>query len=234
MKTLLAGIILAAFATSAVAAEHPRTNWSGCYVGASAGGLWSDTSYKNGIVVGGVPQSIDTNPNGAVGGFQIGCDYQMASNWLIGLQGDFTWTDASDRQTVFPPLSIETGIFKIDWFASLTGRLGYAFGPWLVYGRGGAAWAKTDVHDFGIFFIPTIDVQGDSTPAGWTLGAGLEYAFAPSWSVRVEYDYFDFGDDTFTLTGTATGGPTTMRASLKQSFSVVKFGINYHFWTGHI
>jgi outer membrane immunogenic protein len=235
MKIFFAGIMAAAvMASAAAAAERPAANWSGCYLGASAGGQWTDTNYNNDLTIGGVQTSFDTNPSGVVGGLQIGCDYQLPSNWLIGIQGDFTWTDASDRKTIFPPLSFETAIFKIDWFASLTGRFGYAFGPWLVYGRGGVAWAKTEVHDFGQFFIPTIDVRGDSTDAGWTLGAGLEYAFAQSWSARIEYDYFDFGENTFTLSGTSTGGPTTLRASLKQHFSVVKVGINYRFWSGRI
>ena len=233
MKTPFAGIILLALATSAAAAEQPRANWSGCHVGLSAGGLWSNSSYNNGLIVGGVQSSFNFNASGAIGGVQIGCDYQQASNWVIGLQGDFTFADAKEGETIFPPLSVETVNLKIDWFASLTGRLGYAFGPWLAYGRAGAAWAKTEIHDFGIFFIPTMDVRGDSIPVGWTVGAGLEYALARDWSARVEYDYFDFGNDTFQLSGTATAGPTTIQSSLKQSFSVVKIGLNYHFWAGH-
>lgn len=224
MKKLFVAGIAAAMFYSAPAVAAPTYNWTGCYIGASAGGMWgkAETDFA------------ETKPNGFIGGGQFGCDYQYPSNWLLGLQGEFNWANAQDRQTVFPVLSIETLDAKVDWFASATARLGYASGPWLFYGKAGPAWVRDKLHDFGSVFISSFDYSGSATQTGWTGGAGFEYAFAPNWSTYFEYDFYDFGTKSVGLSGMAGVIPaaSTETISLKQNFSVVKVGINYRFSTG--
>jgi outer membrane immunogenic protein len=210
----------------------PSFNWSGCYIGVNAGGLWGESTFRDEpLGINGF--SVHGNRDGFLGGGQIGCDYQAPSNWLIGIQGDFSWSNTHERDTISPPpFFLETVDSKIDWFASATARLGYASGPWLVYGKGGAAWLRNKLHDFGGAFILGFDFSGHATVSGWTLGGGLEYAFAPNWSASLEYDYYGFGAKTVTLSGLAGVGvpvPAAEPFSIKQNFSVIKAGLNYHF-----
>jgi outer membrane immunogenic protein len=235
-KILIAGIIAAAFcsAPAFAAGRADPHNRTGCYIGASAGGMWGGETKliggAGGLTIGGTFLSVQTEPTGFIGGGQIGCDYQAPSNWLIGIQGDFNGGDARDRKTVLPVLTTETVDTKIDWFASATARLGYASGPWLIYGKGGAAWVKDKFRDFGSTLFTNFDFSGTSTNSGWTLGAGVEYAFAPNWSTSLEYDYYDFGTKTITLPSVST--PAVENVSVKQNFSVIKLGLNYRFAAG--
>jgi outer membrane immunogenic protein len=231
-KLFLVGIAAAAL-YSVPAAAAPVYNWTGCYIGASAGGVsWGKTTLTGGaggLTIGGVPLSVETKPTGFIGGGQIGCDYQAPSNWLIGIQGDFNGGNARDRKTSLPVLTTETVDTKIDWFASATARLGYTYGPWLIYGKGGAAWVKDKFRDFGSTLFTNFDFSNNSTTDGWTIGAGVEYALAPNWSMSLEYDYYGLGTKTVTLSGAPA--PAAERVSIKQNFSVVKLGLNYRFST---
>ena len=78
---------------------------------------------------------------------------------------------------------------QMDYVGSLRGRLGYAAGHWLFYATGGLAFA-------GERFINTPAVGSDEKNLdmrlGWAAGAGVEYAFAPHWSLRLEYLYSQF------------------------------------------
>ena len=67
----------------------------------------------------------------------------------------------------------------VNWVSTLTGRVGLAFDRWLVYGKGGVAWAN-DSHDE--LLHAARQRRGDGDGIGWTAGAGVEYAFAPQWS----------------------------------------------------
>jgi outer membrane immunogenic protein len=237
-KILIAGIAAAVlYGAPVFAADRTAPyDWTGCYIGASGGGvLWEKTTLTGGaggVTINGIPLSVQTEPTGFIGGGQVGCDYQAPSNWLIGIQGDFNGTNARDRKTSLPPLVSETVDTKIDWFASATARLGYAYGPWLIYGKGGAAWVKDKLRDSGFTLFTNFDFSGTSTTNGWTTGAGVEYALAPSWSMSLEYDYYSFGTKKVTLSGLSNGAPSGEAVSLKQNFSVVKLGLNYHFATG--
>jgi outer membrane immunogenic protein len=62
------------------------------------------------------------------------------------------------------------------------------------------------------------------------LGGGIEWAFAPNWSLKVEYAYYDFGTRSLTLVDTFGGDHDP--ASIKQRIQTVTFGFNYHFSTG--
>ncbi len=66
-----------------------------------------------------------------------------------------------------------------------------------------------------------------TTRSGGFVGTGIEYAFVPNWSAKVEYDYYDFGTKNFAL---ATTPVATISASSRLTEHVVKFGVNYKFW----
>jgi len=104
--------------------------------------------------------------------------------------------------------------------ATLTGRAGIAFGPLAGYGKGGVAWAH-DRYSTNFYTFPA-SVELTDTRIGWTAGAGVEYAFAPQWSAKLEYNYMDFGTKSVSFApGTST--------DIDQQVHAVKLGVNYKF-----
>jgi outer membrane immunogenic protein len=216
----------------------PAYNWTGCYIGGSAGGTWGNAAIDSAFDPGFPANHLHTDPNGFIGGGQIGCDYQNPSNWLIGLQGEFNLTSAHSNQTVYPPFPYRSETFdeRMDWFASATARLGYVSGPWLFYGKGGAAWVRDNLNDSSELESSSFNFNGNTARSGWTVGAGFEYAIAPNWSTSFEYGYYNFGTKSVTLSGltfSAMGfAPGSESIPLNQNFSVIKAGLNYRFSAG--
>src|SRR4051812_17586893 len=123
---------------------------------------------------------------------------------------------------------------SIDLLGTLTGRLGYAWGPLLLYGQGGVVWAHTR-YDLSGFFAPGLEFAvSDDTKWGWTAGAGAEYQIAPTWSGFLEYDYLGFGADAANLKCTAVPncgppGANAIAISIRENFHVIKTGVNFRF-----
>ena len=246
---MLSGTAFAADLPARMPAKAPMAaasySWTGCYVGAHAGAGWGQTKVSDpNVALFGpsiTPTSGDTigvDGAGAVLGGQIGCDYQFANNWVIGLAGDFSWAniDASEIDPFFNgksggPIPLHA---KTDFLATATGRLGYAWDHYLLYAKGGAAWAHTkynfdNLSNFhsgfcavGVGCFPT----ASETRLGWTAGAGFEWAFANSWSAFAEFDYYNFANHAVTFTSQIG---TSVPYNVKQSVEVAKIGINYRF-----
>jgi outer membrane immunogenic protein len=205
-------------------------SWTGCYLGGHVGWGWGRKTVAdtpNGDLVDffvpGTVTSMDVNTNGFLGGGQIGCDYQFATNWVVGVEGNFSWADISGSSTLpdFTGATV-TADAKTDWLASVTGRLGYAWDHWLLYAKGGAAWA----HDKYNFTSYLGTWAASETRSGWTVGGGLEWAFADNWSAKLEYQYYDFGNRDVTF---VSPGLTTNVENIKQQIQTVKLGLNYRF-----
>lgn len=226
-------------AKAPVAAPAPFS-WTGCYVGAHAGAGWghrtdfSDQLGSSIIAPTGDVISVDSGAD-FIGGAQIGCDYQFATNWVVGLAGDFSWANIEGQtndpffagKTPGVPLSLHS---RTDFIASATGRLGYAWDQFLLYGKGGAAWShnKYQVNNFACVIFVSCNTSADETRSGWTAGGGIEWAFAPNWSVLIEYDHYGFGE-TKSLTFTDPANGSAIFNVKAPSFDVVKAGINFRF-----
>jgi opacity protein-like surface antigen len=73
-----------------------------------------------------------------------------------------------------------------NWISTLAGRLGITSDKWLYYGKVGGGWAE----DRASLILPNgMSLTGSSTIGGWVAGGGIEYAFKPNWTVKLEYDY---------------------------------------------
>jgi outer membrane immunogenic protein len=241
-QLLLASSALIGIATCASAADlAPRMSvkapvvaavpfsWSGCYVGAHAGYGWGQENFQDpfGDFTANAGDSVRVRSEGAIAGGQIGCNAQVASNWVVGLEGQYSWADikgnANGPDTFFGAKNLAS---RTDALASVTGRIGYTFDRVMLYGKGGGAWA----HDR---YNLTNLTSGDDRSAvaardGWTVGAGVEWAFADQWSAKIEYDYYEFGSRTLNLSN-GTGDVTT--ANIAQHINTVMVGINYRFWS---
>ena len=110
----------------------------------------------------------------------------------------------------------------------MTGRLGWAGHRWLIYAKGGAAWAGDKYSANVPIFVEHI--EANETRPGWTVGGGVEWAFWQNWSAKLEYDYYDFGTRDVTFTGAIFGVPEVVPGiNVKQTISTLKVGINYRF-----
>jgi len=154
-------------------------------------------------------------------GGQVGCNYQTGI-WVFGLEGDFSWTDAKGNH-VDPFGGSYHHSTTLDWVATATARLGIAFDRSLLYVKGGAAW---DSGKYNMFLSP-YSYSDRLTRTGWTVGAGWEYGLTPNWSVKLEYNYLDFGKDDVWWDYQYANDPWSYHVS--QKMHVVKGGINYRF-----
>ncbi len=192
----------------------PVYNWTGCYVGIHAGGGWTKSDW---VSTGGVNAHPDGD--GVLIGGHIGCNYQIQT-FVWGVEGDIDWTNIEGNGPWSSPGF--TAPYKTNYLASVRGRLGFAFNQFLIYGTGGAAFAKWEYRtpECGVGVCGAYD----NSNAGWVAGGGVEYGFSRSWTARVEYLYYDFG----TVTSPA-GGVDTVPTNIQTTVSVVRGGLTLRF-----
>ena len=212
-----------------------RLTWTGCHIGAHVGGGWGTKQwFDNGE--GGVVDDLSDNTsytvNGFLGGGQLGCDYQWGGPVVIGIEGSIAGTSIKGSGIqpfeTFKDNTFNTVQSKIDWLATLTGRVGFSVDHALIYVKGGGAWVR-DKHTQTEteFEDAATDVQSQtvsSSRAGWLFGAGIEYAFLPNWSAKLEYNFMDFGDKSVFFDQLSEN-----TVNIKQQLHTVTFGVNYRF-----
>jgi len=177
--------------------------WTGCYAGGNLGGIWiqKDMSLAPPSLVsrqlGPVPVGASLGGHSAdswIGGVQGGCQYQIG-DWVLGLYGDFDFTDAPGSHSD-PYFLGNIDRSRTRSLGSMGGRVGYAFHRFLVYGKAGAAWER-DNYDIVTALVVTV-ATATETRRGWTAGVGAEYAFTDWLTGFIEYDYYGFGARTNT------------------------------------
>ncbi len=227
-------------------------SWTSCYLGGQVGAGWAhatvvDPNTSFGGLFAPTGSGVGINQGvGALGGGELGCDYQFASNWVIGAAGDFSFADINGNalDPYFAgknggPITLQE---RTEWVATAAGRVGYAFDHWLLYGKGGAAWVRnsytlTGLTDWGTpanfcanaGFV-ACNPTGKDTRAGWTAGFGAAYALSDAWSAGIEYDHYNFGSHTVMLTdpNASTASPAAP-IIVSQRIDAIKFTLDYHF-----
>lgn len=190
--------------------------WSGSYVGAHAGYGWGASNVVEGIVPVAPADTSSLAPSGGFGGVQTGYNWYLAPNWVFGLESETSYGNLSQNGFSSPHGSAVNT--TVDWFGSERARLGFLATPSvLLYGTGGLAWAHVKYSDTG---VSTAIGSFDQYRVGWTGGGGLEWAFAPQWSTKLEYLYSNLGTYQDTL------GVAQKTSSL--TLNTVKVGLNYH------
>jgi outer membrane immunogenic protein len=256
--------------------------WTGFYVGLSAGGgfglggihnnvtsalcsvafigLGCDLDQASSAAVAAVPGGFDTHPSGFIGGGQIGYNYQMG--WFVwGVEADFSEADiggsasktvrATGLDLIAPAVIVNTATGtanqKLDWLGTLRGRVGFVpFTPLLVYATGGLAYGHVSIdttlsETATVTGVPgvcpcsaTSTASTSSTQFGWTAGGGVEWMFAPHWSLKAEFLYYNLGtvSTNMTLVQLNGGVPFTtigITSTANVKGDIARGGINYRF-----
>jgi opacity protein-like surface antigen len=211
--------------------------WTGFYMGAHVGGGQSKKKFIDNFPV--FDGELDAKPklDGVLGGLQAGYNYQW--NWLVvGVEGDFSWAGVRDSRFNCFLFGDQVCSAEVEWFGTATGRVGAAVGPWLIYGKGGAAWARDRYTDLAtcsgsqpVFRAGIPADCGDTyvgmqTRNGWVLGAGVEYRIAPNWSLKAEYNHMDFGKKSVWL---IDQDGDAFHEEIHQRADIFKVGFNYFF-----
>jgi outer membrane immunogenic protein len=253
-KSLLASAVIAVAtaASPALAADLPLKavepvlpfTWTSCYAGGHVGGaraqkdvtdpvqLVQDQFLGAGMTVG--VTTVTAQPTGSILGGQLGCDHEFSGRWVLGFEGAVSASYMKDTVSTALPLGFtgEQAALTIhtDMIPSFTARFGVAADRWLFYVKGGAAWVSDKYSLIGMFQGTGFDFEGLALRAGWTAGGGIEWAVWDDWSVKLEYDYYDFGHSTVTMSDSVNvlSGPI----DVKQTVQTVKLGINFHVWSG--
>jgi outer membrane immunogenic protein len=235
-------------------AVAPVYNWTGWYVGGNAGALWGNGGADpNGFttadgfvdfptrIAGGQFPGYRFRDAAFIGGGQFGYNAQMASI-VYGIEADFQFTSRDFTQTVAFPAgafdaNTQSARSKLDFLGTVRGRIGYTFTPmFLGYVTGGLAYGHTQnsVTTIGVpdgFAGVAISGTGDAWRAGWTVGAGFEYAFGANWSVKGEYLYYDLGSQNVTLNYSAldAGVANLINYRFNNTGNIARVGLNYKF-----
>jgi outer membrane immunogenic protein len=261
LATAIAGLVLCGFAVVAAPARAadmgvPRSyypasppppaiyDWTGIYVGGHiGGGLLVDSVSQNGFSPGGFNLTGTGNlrPAGVIGGAQVGANYEFVP-WVVGVEA--SWTDSAINGNTLigcvatcvapgpTPIGSERFTSQAEWFAALTGRVGYAANDWLFYAKAGGAWMNVRY---------TEDLLGLAGPAGgvtitsqvindnrtgFTVGAGIEFGLVENLSGKIEYDFYDFGRKNYNFNAITP-------VSVNSNLHTIIVGLNYKFnWSG--
>jgi outer membrane immunogenic protein len=184
----------------------PAFNWTGFYLGVYGGYAWGSGDWEG--------------ADGGMAGGTIGYNWQApGSMWVFGIEGDGGWTNFGDSVTVSAAGLTATAFTEAEATATLRARLGAAWDRTLFYVTGGGAWIRNEIG----FSVAGLGVAAGASDTqnhfGYVVGGGIEHAFLPNWSAKVEYLYFGMGDETYF--GTVNSGDI--------NFHTIKFGLNYRF-----
>jgi outer membrane immunogenic protein len=216
-------------------------SWTGCYVGANAGGGWAREdrifTSTNGVpAVPLVPLGSQTASGLAAGG-QIGCDYQFNNQWVVGVRGMWDWSNLKGSNfSPVPNVGNNVDEFnntKVKSFGTVTARVGFLASPAvMLYGLGGVAWSQNHYTITAASAGGELQT-GDQTRIGYDIGAGVSWMIAPNWDLWLEYDHMGFGTKNVLLTGELALTGLNVGVDIKENIDKVLVGVNYRFSMGH-
>ena len=196
-------------------------NWTGFYAGAHVGYGWGRTEFRDPldycIGTGSCPfPRFDYDLGGVIGGAQAGYNWQTG-NLVFGLEFDFSFSGIDKTAVVRTTGNLST---DLDWLGTGRLRLGYAVNQALLYATGGFAYAKvSNAYRDGSTFLGASEVNW-----GWTVGGGVEFAFAANWTLRGEYLFVDIAENSATF-----APPTIGHFEWDNRLHILRAALNYRF-----
>lgn len=221
MKRLALLLAASIFAVPAFAADMPRKAPTVYKAPAPAAELFNDF-YVAGLAGygwGKAESLVDVSTSGFVGGAEWGARRRIMQNLVLGVAIDGLWSDVNGDKGL-------GGGFKAEHEtrALYSGRaiIGVPVDNFLFYATGGLAAGQGKVTVSG----PGGSLSGDADHVGWVAGAGVEWAYAPNWSLKAEYRYYDLGKSTYAAD---LGGGIKLGVDVKDTVSTGLIGIAYRY-----
>jgi outer membrane immunogenic protein len=229
-------------------------SWSGFYIGGNVGYSAGRERHSSSeaFILGAAAGLTSTNSGsrsltGVIGGGQIGYNWQVGPNWVLGFETDFQGSDQKNNSSSVTNAFAANGTVqtatgsaeeRLDWFGTVRARAGYVIGNSLLYGTGGFAYGKfvsneTLIRGPGAPGFTALNGAGSvsGTKTGFTVGGGIETKLGGNWTAKVEYLYMDLGTLTnaypvFTPAG-AVFSNVVSTSDLKDH--IFRVGLNYKF-----
>lgn len=209
---LFASVAQVSAADLVVSEPEPVFSWTGFYAGGHAGIGWGDADYTFAREGGDdfpfenyynrdAGDTLSHRMSGGLLGIHAGYNQQF-DNFVLGLEASLSAAGIG-KSKVVSPFYPESDLIstKVEWFATLTPRLGYANDKWLFYGKGGLAYgqvrSRIETRDFDSEYPSDGNhVTETFRRLGWTAGAGVDYALSDNIIIGVDYNYVDLGSHT--------------------------------------
>ena len=244
MKRLLvvAGSMLAlsGFASAADDTSSVESGWGGFYVGIVGGYGWGEASLDGNSYIAGTSTELEAvsasfDVDGGLAGGQIGYDFDLSSNLVLGIVGDVSWSGVSGEVCVETSGSGCDGSpddsfvnVDLNWLGTVRARGGFTNGNILVYVTGGVAMGDVETS--------VTHVEGHSDPTrsdsnthmGWTVGGGAEFKVTETVSVGAEYLYVDLGSEDYEFSSPNQSG-ADVAGEGDITMSVIRASLNYRF-----
>lgn len=192
---------------SAVQANPLSPIWTGAYVGAHGGAVWSDINVSD---IGNINTAAITG--GGHAGFNLGF-----GAFVAGFEGDIS---GNGSDLGFTTANGGTVSLSNDWTGTLRGRVGIPVGPALLYATAGFAWTGTTLAEKSTAGSST---SSSHTFTGVVYGIGAESYVLPNMSVRLEALRYDYSSDNLSITGAKNA-----LQEFDPSDTVVRAGVTFH------
>ncbi len=181
--------------------------WTGAYIGAHGGAVWSDLDVTD---FGNINTSALTG--GGHAGFNLGFGALVA-----GVEGDIS---ANGSDLGFSTANGGTASLSSDWTGTIRGRVGLPVGPALLYATAGFAWTGTTLTEKS---SAGLSASSSHTFGGVVYGVGAESYVLPNMSLRLEALRYDYGSDNLSITGAKNA-----LQEFDPSETVVRAGVTFH------
>lgn len=257
MKKITLGLIVTAklslmgVAYAGSMGSNEVINWTGIYFGANGGGGFGDPSVamtylQSGQLERGItwyPTKVSQKFSGAIFGGQLGYNYQLMPQMVLGLKYDTDlsqWTAYNKRASgdSTGSTAILYSAQKLNWFAHLLPRLGYLIKDNLLfYGTGGLVFGNVQgtanqAFSHSLQGINSYPGSFKINTTGWSAGAGFEWKIAQNWSLGIEYLYNDLGNNSVIANETFPTGSVSSfyqnQYRFNTNFQTVALAVNYH------
>jgi outer membrane immunogenic protein len=222
-------------------------DWTGFYVGGNIGYSVGHDRAGQTLTLPGIVAApfIDSAvaPRGAVGGVQLGYNWQGGRNWLVGFEADFQAANQIDKACAAQGCDRASGgnettisvEHKVEYFGTLRARLGAAVDTVLFYATGGAAYGRVletagvTVNAPALAGVSVANVTAENR-FGWAAGGGIEAALWGNWTAKAEYLYLNLGDIKPNSVAFVVGPtPFILTTTGIVRDHIVRAGVNYRF-----
>lgn len=184
------GVAQGAFAADILSVPTDSHGWTGVSIGVRAGvgsgageaDMSEDPAAQPSVRLG--------SPAPSAGAF-VGYDHEVAPGFVLGVEADATWVGAKIEPQ--PDSAIEEDMFRNNWTATVTGRVGVEVSPrTLAYAKGGYALINAESTTAAGGFDA---VAGETQLNGYVVGGGIETMVSDRISLRVEGTYTEATED---------------------------------------